>query len=253
MRHHQVLLGNNEDSLTLLLQAHYARLSPNTTFAVATTLDALIHHATRTVFDAAIVVLDNLSVPTNSPAAHMAAVLDALPSLQARGAMPVTAMAFNREGTDFVDRVREAGTDAFLLLPAEAWAIQAAFTAAFDNFVRRDSSGLAPVARLAASLIDAGYYDLELKLSERRDQIEFRVHHRPEELGRYLKQHSRVMARVLGTIRAAGFTRVGFEELGLEYEGDVVEGGFWVRPIEEVFAEHPESADDDDDDHKWWE
>jgi hypothetical protein len=115
--------------------------------------------------------------------------------------------------------------------------------------VKRESSGLAPVARL----IDAGYYDLELKLSEHRDQIEFRVHHRPEQLGRYLKQQSRVFSRMLRAIRSAGFTRVGFEELGLEYKDDVVEGGFWVRPIAEVFAEHPDGADEDDDDHKWWE
>jgi len=151
MRHHQVLLGNNEDSLTLLLQTQFSLREPTATFTVAPTLEALIHHATRTTFDAAIVVLDNLSVPTDSSAARMAAVLDALPNLQARGAMPVTAMAFSRQGTDFIDRVREAGADAFLLLPAEPWAVQASFTAAFDNFVRREGSGLAPVARLAAS------------------------------------------------------------------------------------------------------
>ncbi len=131
--HHQVLLGNNEDSLTVLLQTHFSLREPNATFTVATTLDVLIHHATRTAFDAAIIILDNLSVPTNSPAARMTAVLDALPRLQARGAMPVAAMAFSRQGTDFIDRVRDAGADAFLLLPAEAYAIQAAFTAAFPR------------------------------------------------------------------------------------------------------------------------
>ena len=248
----QVLIGTGESSLIPLFKTLWADRAPQTVFTVVSSLDQLILEAVRHSFDAAIVVLDSISVPTTSPAAHLDMVLDGVSRLQVRGAMPVTVMSFGFAAIDLLDRIRQAGADAYLRLPAEPYAIQAAFAAAFDNFVRRESSGLAPVARLAASLIDAGYYDIELKLSERRDQIAFRVHHRPEELGRYLKQHSRVFSRMLGVIRAAGFTRVGFEELGLEYEDDVVEGGFWVRPIAEVFAEHPEGADEDDDQSKWW-
>jgi len=89
------------------------------------------------------VVLDDLTVPTNSPAERIDAVLDALPRLQVRGAMPVTAMSVYWPDNHFIQRVRDAGADAFLLLPVEPHAIQGAVTAAFDQFVRRESSGLA--------------------------------------------------------------------------------------------------------------
>ena len=48
----------------------------------------------------------------------------------------VTAFSFSCDGPDFMARVREAGADSFLQLPAEPYAIQAALTAAFDEFVR---------------------------------------------------------------------------------------------------------------------
>jgi hypothetical protein len=155
MRHRQrALLGNNDPSLSLLLESVFSRRAPHTNFTVAANLSQLLQHAHRTAFDAAIVVLDNVTVPTNSPASRIAAVLDTLPQLQVRGAMPVTAMSVYCPGTDFIQRVRDASVDAFLRLPAEPYAIQAAVTAAFDNFVRRKSSGLASVARLAAVLVD---------------------------------------------------------------------------------------------------
>ena len=231
--------------MTLLFEALLGRRAPHAAFTVAARLDQLTQHATRTAFDAAIVILDNVAVPTNSPAARIDALLDALPLLQVRGAMPVTAMSVHCPGTGFIERVRDAGADAFLLLPAEPYAIQAAFDAAFDNFVRRQTSGLAPVARLAARLVDAGYSDIELTLSQSRDLIDFRVRHKPEEPGRHLKRYDRAYARMLGAIRASGFSRVGFEELCLKIEGDLAEGSFLVRPLREVCEEDPESADDD--------
>jgi len=61
---------------------------------VATTLNQLLQHVTRTAFDAAIVVLDNATVPTNSPAGRIEAVLEAPPQLKVRGAMPATVLSF---------------------------------------------------------------------------------------------------------------------------------------------------------------
>ncbi len=240
----RILLGNSESSLTVVLEnllGHHG----HATFTVAASLDQLLQRATRTAFDAAIVILDQVTVPTNSAATRINAVLDVLPRLQDRGAMPITAMSVYCPNTGFIDRVHDAGADAFLRLPAEPWAIRAAVTAAFDNFVRRESSGMAPINRLAAVLVDRGYTDVELKMAEDRNCIDFRVRRKSEELGRYLKQYDRAYARMLGAIRAAGFTRVGFEELGLEAKGDVVEGGFWVRPIQEVFDDSPEPSEED--------
>lgn len=148
MSHRQrILLGNSEISLTALHQALLSRHTPHTEFTVASTLSQLLQHATRTQFEAAIVVVDYVTVPTNSPAERIDAVLDALPQLPVRGAMPVTSISVYCPSSDFIQRVRDAGADAFLLLPAEPYAIQGAVTAAFDNFVRRESSGLAPVGR----------------------------------------------------------------------------------------------------------
>jgi hypothetical protein len=135
----RVLLGNCEPSLTLLLQALQGRHIPHADITVASTLNQLLQHATRTQFDAAIIVIDNVTVPTKSPAERIDAALDALPQLQIRGALPVTAMSVYCPNSDFIQRVANAGTDAFLLLPAEPYAIQGAVTAAFDNFVRRGS------------------------------------------------------------------------------------------------------------------
>jgi CheY-like chemotaxis protein len=243
----RILLGNCEPSLTAFLQALLGRKSPHAEFTVASTVNQVLQHATRTQFDAAIIVIDNLAVPTNAPAERIDAVLDALSQLQVRGAMPVTALSVYCPNSEFIQRVRDAGADAFLLLPAEPYAIQGAVTAAFDNFVRRESSGLAPVHRLAAVLVDLGYADVELKMSESRNSIDFRVRRKPEDLGRYLKQHDREYSRMLGAIRAAGFVRVGFEELALEVRDDVVEGSFLVRPLHEVCEDSAEPADDDEE------
>ena len=80
MRHRQqVLLGNSEPSMTLLFEALLGRRAPHAAFTVAARLDQLTQHATRAAFDAAIVILDNVAVPTNSPAARIDALLDALP------------------------------------------------------------------------------------------------------------------------------------------------------------------------------
>jgi hypothetical protein len=243
----RILLGNCEPSLTAFLQALLGRKSPHAEFTVATSLSQLVQHATRTQFDAAIIVIDNVTVPTNAPAERVDAVLDALSQLQIRGAMPVTAMSVYCPNSEFIQRVRDAGADAFLLLPAEPYAIQGAVTAAFDNFVRRESSGLAPVHRLAAVLVDSGYSDIELNLSEDRNSIDFCVRRKPEDLGRDVKQHDREYSRMLGAIRAAGFVRVGFEELALEVRDDVVEGSFLVRPLHEVCEDSAEPADDDEE------
>jgi hypothetical protein len=64
----RILLGNCEPSLTALFEAILGRHPAHPDFTVATTLSQLLQHATRTQFDAAIVIVDNLPVPTNAPA-----------------------------------------------------------------------------------------------------------------------------------------------------------------------------------------
>jgi len=242
-----VLIANSDSGLTDLFRGIFRRHAAHTTFTVAATLDQTLQHSCRTPFDAAIIVLDNITVPTNSDKTQVEEALRAIGQIQVRGAMPVTALAFRCYGSDFIDRVRDAGTDSFLLLPAEPYAIEAAYTAAFDEFVRRESSGMAPLVRLTESFLAVGYEDIDLRLAEDRLSIDFCAHRQPEEFGRYLKQYDRAYARMLRAIRAAGFTRVSFEELGLEVDGDRLQGSFHVRPLDEVFREH----DEDDTDEGW--
>jgi hypothetical protein len=56
--------------------------------------------------------------------------------------MPVTAISVDCPNNEFIQRIRDAGADAFLLLPAEPYPMHEAVTATFDNVVRRKLSGL---------------------------------------------------------------------------------------------------------------
>jgi len=51
---------------------------------------------------------------------------------------------------------------------------------------------------------------------------------------------------MLRAIRAAGFAHVGFEEFGLEVDGDRLEGDFHVKPLNELCSEHDEGDAEND-------